>query len=54
LGWDPRVFDDVTKVPQVFRNGGGSPALQNERYIRCQSRYTTIFSRLLTLTLAAL
>src|SRR6185436_17613525 len=26
---DPRIFDDLTKVPQVFRNPGGSPALQN-------------------------
>jgi hypothetical protein len=26
---DPRFFDDLTKVPQVFRNPGGSPALQN-------------------------
>jgi hypothetical protein len=32
---DPRIFDDLTKVPQVFRNPGGSPALQNERHIRC-------------------
>jgi hypothetical protein len=32
---DPRIFDDLTKVPQVFRNPGGSPALQNERPIRC-------------------
>jgi hypothetical protein len=24
---DPRIFDDQTKVPQVFRNRGGSPAL---------------------------
>jgi hypothetical protein len=31
---DPRIFDDLTKVPQVFRNPGGSPALQNERHIR--------------------
>ena len=21
---DPRIFDDLTKVPQVFRNPGGS------------------------------
>src|ERR1700687_1671400 len=27
---DPRIFDDLTKVPQVFRNPGGSPALPNE------------------------
>jgi hypothetical protein len=32
---DPRIFDDLTKVPQVFRNPGGSPALQNERPIGC-------------------
>jgi len=32
---DPRIFDDLTKVPQVSRNPGGSPALQNERPIRC-------------------
>jgi hypothetical protein len=25
----PRIFVDLTKVPQVFRNPGGSPALQN-------------------------
>src|SRR3984893_5545450 len=31
---DPRIFDDLTKVPQVFRDPGGSPALQNERPIR--------------------
>ena len=40
---DPRIFGDLTKVPQVFRNPGGSPALQDERPSRC----TTIFSRLL-------
>src|SRR5205085_804747 len=28
---DPRIFDDLAKVPQVFRNPGGSPALQNKR-----------------------
>ena len=27
---DPRIFDDRTKVPQVFRNPGSSPALQND------------------------
>src|SRR5881394_1878796 len=26
---DPRIFDHLTKVPQVFRNPGGSPALQS-------------------------
>src|SRR5438045_7528990 len=40
---DPRIFDDLTKLPQVFRHPGGSPALQNERPIRC----IAIFSRLL-------
>jgi hypothetical protein len=25
---DPRIFDDLTKVPQVFRNPGGSPLLK--------------------------
>ena len=29
---DPRIFGDLSKVPQVFRNPGGSPALQNEIY----------------------
>jgi hypothetical protein len=29
-----QIFDDLTKVPQVFRNTGGSPALQNKRPIR--------------------
>jgi hypothetical protein len=39
---DPRIFDDLTKLPQIFRNPGGSPALQNETPIRC----ITIFSPL--------
>jgi hypothetical protein len=43
---DPRIFDDLTKLPQVFRKPGGSPALQNETPIRCMA----IFSRLLTVT----
>jgi hypothetical protein len=30
---DPRIFEDLTKVPQVFRNPSGSPALQNEDLI---------------------
>ena len=30
---DPRIFDDLTKVPQVFRNPGGSPALQTKMAI---------------------
>ena len=40
---DPRIFDDLTKVPQVFRNPGGRPALQNAcsavlvRYIRVRA-----------------
>jgi hypothetical protein len=25
---DPRIFNDLTKVPQVFRNAGGSPLLK--------------------------
>ena len=25
---DPRIFDDLTKVPQVFRKPGGSPLLK--------------------------
>jgi hypothetical protein len=25
---DPRIFDGLTKVPQVFRNPGGSPLLK--------------------------
>src|ERR1700737_603803 len=25
---DPRIFDDLTKVPQVFRNPAGSPLLK--------------------------
>jgi len=25
------IFDDLTKVPQVFRNPGGSPALQKRK-----------------------
>ena len=25
---DPRILDDLTKVPQVFRNLGGSPLLK--------------------------
>ena len=33
---DPRIFDDLKKVPQVFRNPGGSPAQQNEKCIRCR------------------
>lgn len=28
---DPRILDDRTKVPQVFRVPGGNRALQNER-----------------------
>jgi hypothetical protein len=39
---DPRIFDELTKVPQVFRNPGGSPALQNERPIRCRSNRSRI------------
>jgi hypothetical protein len=45
---DPRIFDDLTKVPQVFRNPGGSPALQKERSIVDTTRCTAIFSQLLT------
>jgi hypothetical protein len=28
---DPRIFGDLTKLPQVFRNPGGSPALQTKK-----------------------
>jgi len=28
---DPRIFDELTKLPQVFRNPGSSRALQNEK-----------------------
>jgi hypothetical protein len=45
---DPRIFDDLTKVPQVFRNPGGSPALQNVRPIHCHDPLHSVFSRLLT------
>jgi hypothetical protein len=33
---DPRIFDELTKVPQVFRNPGGSPTPQSprDRYLR--------------------
>src|SRR5437868_1178163 len=38
---DPRIFDDRTKVPQVFRNPGGSPALQNKkRFFKRKARRT--------------
>jgi hypothetical protein len=29
---DPRIFDDLTKVPQVFRNPGGSPSLRYKTF----------------------
>src|SRR6202158_2172195 len=32
---DLRFFADSEKKPQVFRNPGGSPALQNERPLHC-------------------
>src|ERR1700687_6463630 len=45
---DPRIFDDLKKVPQVFRNPGGSPALQNESSIRghepCRGLANQIFA----------
>ena len=42
---DPRIFDDLTKVSQVFRNHGGSPALQKERPIR---RHKPLYSDFFT------
>ena len=33
----PRILDDLTKVPQVFRKPGGSPALRNEKTIRSEA-----------------
>src|SRR4029077_13273316 len=48
---DPRIFDDLKKMPQVFRNPGGSPALQNDGCIRRHERshkrfFTTLKKRL--------
>jgi hypothetical protein len=34
---DPRIFDDLTKVPQVFRNPGSSALLKMDD---SQSRHT--------------
>src|SRR5204863_6291182 len=42
---DPRIFDDRTKVPQVFRNPGGSPAQQGN-LAGATSHCTAIFSQL--------
>ena len=33
---DPRIFDDLKKVPQVFRNPGGSPLLKIVRRLCCR------------------
>jgi hypothetical protein len=41
---DRRVFVDLKKVPQVFRNPGGSPALQNEKPIQAVFSRRAIFN----------
>src|ERR1700738_1683136 len=33
---DPRIFDNLTKVPQVFRTPGGSPLLKIVRRLCCR------------------
>jgi hypothetical protein len=35
---DPRIFADRKKVPQVFRNRGGSPALQDQEPLNINFR----------------
>jgi hypothetical protein len=40
----PADFDALTKVPQVFRNPGGSPALHNEDLSAADIR-TLLFQR---------
>ena len=35
---DPRIFGDLTKVPQVFRNPGGSPLLKIAHWLLVSDR----------------
>jgi hypothetical protein len=42
---DPRIFDDLTKVPQVFRSPGGSPALQKTDVSFAIQDATRVFTR---------
>ena len=48
---DPRIFNDGTQVPQVFRNTGGSPALTkrktrvNKRSVGSSAGFPLTFAR---------